>query len=89
MLIAASRANLPLFPDNLDHHIECWNCGSEALPAYTGVFRCGCGCSWRNYSPDDAERNRVIRRSQEGLASIKFEVEFVDFTKPGALSSPA
>jgi hypothetical protein len=80
---------VPLFPDNLDHHSRCWNCGLEGLSSFNGRFHCRCGCEWRNRSPDDGERDFTIARAAEQRNAAMYHVELVDFTKPGAPSSPA
>ncbi len=81
----------PLFPDNLDHHEECWNCGSKDARGYLGSFSyvCSCGCGWSNRYGVDEAAERAQKTLRDVLyAQSNFGIELVDFTKPGAPSSP-
>lgn len=87
-----SRPASPLFPDRIyPHRTDCWNCGKpgERLYQSIGMYKCECGCGWYNRINADERVDREHFENRERLKAREAKMPLVDFTRPGALSSPA
>jgi hypothetical protein len=83
----------PRWPDETSQrHYECWNCGKGTRYLLRGSatrFMCECGCGWSvrfGVVPDIEHAQFEFR---EAALARQLKGGLVDFTKPGALSSPA
>jgi hypothetical protein len=81
----------PLFPDDLEHRFTCWNCGASAprVIGFSYSFMCTCGCGWTIRYGMYAELEASQKKFREHNIAVRCKIHLVDFTKPGALSSPA
>lgn len=84
---------IPLWPDGVtEQHFTCWNCGKRQLGHMRGQasrFMCECGCGWSRRFNVTVEQERGQFEFREKHLARQSKTELVDFTKPGALSSPA
>ena len=61
----------------------CWNCGQKGTPRDSSYMIClSCDVTW---TPRAAPSITVL----DGVYYERTRIEYVDFTKPGALCSPA
>jgi hypothetical protein len=80
---------VPLFPDDCSRYYDCWNCGGKPQLRNGYHYVCACGCGWSVRFNIEPKVEAGLRKLRDTQLETQTGIKMVDFTQPGALSSPA